>query len=406
MKLSLPPTAIDIPAITAKLDEIAHFLTEYQGYQRPASLMGGDFGTAIFLAQYADFANNEACSTKAIELIETSYEYLSQGRTNASFCNGLAGFGWGLHYLIGKGLLEIDFQEIHDSIGTLIAKDSLRLLQEKEYDFLHRGSGGILYFLELAHQKDAKEYLEEAVSLLHQSAVFDGPFIKWQHDPWKRLASYKGVNTSYVLGLAHGVPSILSLLSRIYEKGIAKDTCHRLTEGIIPWIKSMRLPEGFNSLYPSSETLGAPPTDSRLGWCYGDLGIARALLTAGQVFNNTEWLALAEEIYLFTSKRLDPDVNKIKDAAICHGSIGISHLFYDAWQHLQRDELLQTSNYWMEQTLKFAKYPSGYCGYQYATEKGPENTTIFLNGITGIGFGMLNRIHPPSSGWDRMLLMN
>lgn len=403
---ALPTRSTQTDTIHAKLEEIADFLVEFKDYKRATSLMGGDFGVAIFLAQYGRFKGNDRYSNKANQLIEKAYDVLANQYTAGSFCNGLAGLGWGLNYLIKEKLVEGDLTVIDEGLAPLIAASSIRLLKQGEYDYLHMGGSGFLYFLEQPDSANKRTYLEEAVELLYKTAKKENGSIKWQHDPNSRLERTQDLGVSYNLGLSHGIPSLLSLLSRVNAQGIAQEKCEEMVMGMMQWMQSTLLPLDANSLYPSSERLNVPNTASRLGWCYGDLGIARTLFTAGKAFNNQDWIDLATKTYSHAANRRDINKNIVRDAGICHGSAGISHMFYDAWTLIGHTEFLDASNYWLDITLEYANRPEGYCGYQAARDDFFENSTSFLDGISGIGLALLNRLDPGHAGWDRMLLMS
>src|SRR5690606_1218930 len=109
----------------------------------------------------------------------------------------------------------------------------------------------------------------------------------------------------YNLGLSHGIPSIISFLSLLngYEdfKAKADQTLRRA----ITYILSLRNDDiNAFSLFPSwiipnEETI----YDSRLAWCYGDLGIGIALWNASKSLNDSKLKITAQDILVHSAKR-------------------------------------------------------------------------------------------------------
>lgn len=392
-------------SLKGKLDEIASFFLSFNGYNHPTSIMGGDLGVAIFLAKYGKYVKEEQYIDKAIEIVSNCFDHIEQRFVPGSFCNGLAGVGWGLRHLVSNGLLEGDIENLTQGLEDVIYTNSLQLLEKGEYDYMHMGSGGLLYALEASGEKTSS-YLEKAVATLEETAKQTEEFCFWQHDPSGRIAHMTTQNPSYNLGLSHGVPSLIVLLSHVYEKGLATNQCKKLVTNSINWLLSVKLPKGYNSIYASMVSEERPNIASRLGWCYGDPGIAMTLLQAGSIFNEPAWTKEGTMLMVHGAKRRALEANMIRDATICHGTSGLAQIFHRAWSMTQAPSLLEASNYWLDQTLLMANRPEGYCGYQASRRDGHESVYSVLEGIAGIGLVFLNRLEEDTSTWDRMLLIS
>lgn len=393
-------------AIRNKLDEIAGFFLDFKKFNNPTSVLGGDFGAAIFLAKYGKYSGDERYTDKAMDILGNCFDHIEQHFVPGSFCNGLSGVGWGLRYMIKNELLDGDVDELTLGLEDLIYKNSLQLLEKGEYDYLHMGSGGLLYALE-ASSTQTSTYLQAAVSALEKTATQQGDqFCFWQHDPSGRIAHMATQNPSYNLGLSHGIPSLIVLLSHLYKSDIASEQCKTLTTHTINWLLSVKLPPGYRSVYASMVSEGRPNIASRLGWCYGDPGIAMTLLQAGDAFNEPSWTDQGRELLLHSAKRRHLVNNMIRDATICHGTSGLSHIFYRGWLETQEPSLLDASNYWLDQTLELGNRPEGFCGYQASRKDGYENVYSILEGVAGIGLVFLSRLEEDLPTWDRMLLIS
>jgi len=388
-----------------KLDEIALFFLTFTDYSHPSSIMGGDLGVAIFLSKYGKYAQDEQYIDKAIEIVSNCFDFVEKQFVPGSFCNGLAGVGWSLRHMISNGLIEGDADLLTKGLENIIYQNSLQFLGKGEYDYMHMGSGGLLYALEASNDQTTA-YLEKAVITLSKTAKQSGDLCFWQHDPSGRIAHMTTSNPSYNLGLSHGIPSLIVLLSHIYEAGHAMNECKKLVRNSINWLLANKLPDGYNSIYASMVSEGRPNIASRLGWCYGDPGIAMALLQAGSIFNEPLWTKEGTELLLHSAQRRDLVQNMIRDATICHGTSGLAQIFYRGWLQTQEPLLLSTSNFWLDQTLQMANRPQGFCGYQASRRDGHENVYSVLEGIAGIGLVFLNRLEEDLPTWDRMLLIS
>ncbi|WP_034266599.1 lanthionine synthetase C family protein [Actinospica robiniae] len=120
-------------------------------------------------------------------------------------------------------------------------------------------------------------------------------------------------------GMAHGAAGPLALLAMAARRGVRAAGQHAAIDIYAHWL------ETYGRFYWI--TLGQVPnpgTPPRLrpSWCYGVLGIARALQHAGIALNDPERKAAAEEAAL--NALTDPVVRELTcDASLCHGWAGL-----------------------------------------------------------------------------------
>ncbi|MFI6396200.1 lanthionine synthetase LanC family protein [Nonomuraea sp. NPDC050540] len=122
-------------------------------------------------------------------------------------------------------------------------------------------------------------------------------------------------------GMAHGIAGPLALLALAARRGIHVDGQREAITTFVTWL------EQFGSFYwitfdqlTADEPALASPL--RPSWCYGDLGIARALQLAALAYCSHARREKAEEIALAAladAKRLD----RVTDASLCHGWAGL-----------------------------------------------------------------------------------
>jgi lantibiotic biosynthesis protein len=148
---------------------------------------------------------------------------------------------------------------------------------------------------------------------------------------------------------------------------------------------------------------------SRLAWCYGDLGVGYAILKAGILTSNKNYVKYGEKILInLTNKTIQDEKTGVKDAGFCHGSAGIAHLFNKVFQYSNNERFYKASKYWMEVALKMQNSDGSYsrCHYldkeekwQYVKDNG------LIEGASGIGLSMLSYLEPNELSWDLCFLL-
>jgi hypothetical protein len=254
--------------------------------------------------------------------------------------------------------------------------------------------------------------LELIVERLSELAEVNGDEICWFTSPSllpsQQLEFYpKGY---YNLGLAHGVPGIIALLGRTQAAGIAQEKTSRLLQGSVRWLLNQRLDPKFNSSFPPFLVPEQKIEDCRLAWCYGDAGLAAALLLAARAVGNREWEEEALAIARKAANR-EPENCLVKDVCFCHGSAGLAHIF-NRFYHATREELFARScSYWLDQSLQFRKPGTGAAGYLVLAPD-TERTVAFqpryglIEGIAGVGLSLLAAISDVEPCWDRIFMVD
>ena len=131
---------------------------------------------------------------------------------------------------------------------------------------------------------------------------------------------------------------------------------------------------------------------SRLAWCYGDLGIATALIEAGNTLGNLELVEFGKQVLLYSSIRRDTRANYVHDSSVCHGSAGIAQIFRTHGIHLNSPELIDAAMYWEADILnRVVKDDDGKHTLLYydPEEGGYVKRGGILNGPSGAGLYLL-----------------
>jgi lantibiotic modifying enzyme len=136
----------------------------------------------------------------------------------------------------------------------------------------------------------------------------------------------------------------------------------------------------------------------RVAWCHGTLGVALALLMAGDVIGHEHLGRLSISILESVAKS-DKQTWGIVDHAICHGSMGCALVFQRASRTGASVVLQRVATELVSQTVYAhnKKHPLGYRTPNPAGE--PYDSAELLNGSAGIALSLLTMLAPVDLSW-------
>ena len=354
------------------------------------SLLGGDLGDIIFLYYYSRIDNRY--EPVADSLLDKVFDSLNVFPVVGTYCNGFTGLGIALLALETDGFVSGASEALHE-LDQQIDITFIQYVETGKIDFLHGFTGYGFYFLKCYDKNPiyAKNHLMTIVSALEQLAISHGNGIKWKFsdDPMKR----------YNISLSHGMSSVVMLLCKIIwsvnlEPAEAKQVI-RLIGGSVNYMLKQRIdPNKYGSWFVSTSTECEPHIrPSRLGWCYGDLGVAVALYHASDILQNSDLKQLAVEVLEYAAvKRRDPIKNTVYDTGLCHGAAGVAQIFKTMATCASSNVLEDASYYWDNMVMRNAiRTKNGYEYFSYNPQKRCyEQKSGLLDGGSGIGLYLLN----------------
>jgi lantibiotic biosynthesis protein len=394
--------------INKKITEIAKLLKNYTP-DHNIGLLSGSSGIAIFCLHYSTIKNDkkihavgQLCLEDIIEKISTSYNL-------HTYCAGIAGFGWTIEYLAAANLIEIDTNELLNDLDDYLGAYMQQDIRTNHYDYLHGAVGVGLYFIKRWQNNPEKAnlYLQELLLYLENTAHKSSNGCKWLC-----TLDHKKGTTGYNISLSHGSSAIAAFLAKLYTLGIEQERVKMLLISAMNYILAQQIDyEKYGSYFPaySIESSGDNLAGSRLGWCYGDLGIGIVLWNVGATLDNKEWQEQAVNILLSCTQRTLPEQHQITDAGLCHGAAGVAHIFNRMHRNTKIAPFKEAAEYWFQQTLAMATHTDGLAGYKaYRSLEygGWHNDYALLEGIAGICLSMFcytNNIDPI---WDECLLLS
>ena len=206
--------------------------------------------------------------------------------------------------------------------------------------------------------------------------------------------------------MAHGIAGVVPFLARVHRLGLAQQTVRPLLDGAVRWLLAHMADTASGPTVPYFVADSAEPGAARSGWCYGDPGVAAALLLAARDAGELAWAAAATGLAVRAAAR-PPGQTGVVDAGLCHGSAGLAHLFNQMYQMTAEPALADAARFWVERTLELcsAKAPGRGVALTEAARpawKGPG----LLEGAAGVALAMEAAATTAEPVWDQMLLVS
>ena len=210
------------------------------------------------------------------------------------------------------------------------------------------------------------------------------------------------------LGLSHGVPGPLALLSLAWREGVVVDGQREAVEGMMTLLTAWAVPvpsglawPGYLSLDHWRQGPGSAPAQRRPSWCYGAPGVSRAVQLAALAFDREDWHRLAQRSV--EALLAEPPARwRVDDSCLCHGWSGLLHVLGRFADHWPDPRLRACADGLATLVLDAfdARLPFGY--------RTPDGTDLpaFLEGSAGIALALdayaEGRV---LGGWDEVLVV-
>lgn len=355
---------------------------------------------------------------RSVELLNEAIDSAADiGSRNVALWGGLPNLGWLATHI--SNLLElcpdVPSEATDDPLSDL--DGALLALQEKgdpfygSYDLIGGLVGMGLYWLERRPAKRSDEGINRVVCILRERAEVMAPGLTWFTSadlvpPIQRPYFPEGY---YNLGMAHGIIGVLAFLARVAGEGIdsSENVQTMLHEGLRWFLAQTRSPDRI-SRFSSWMSPGHDCGDSRLGWCYGDLGIGIALQNIGTLVGDERVLSIGERL-LDRCLEWPLEQCHVNDAGLCHGAFGVAHIYNRAFQRCGKENYLLGSRRWFEIGMELRDADCGAAGFYTfdpAVENQKKTEHSILSGSIGVALALLAATNIISPGWDRQLLVS
>ncbi|KIC01666.1 lanthionine synthetase C family protein [Flavobacterium sp. PL02] len=392
--------------IKKNIDENCHLINEI-------GLLSGLSGLALFYYHYNKYFNIIDKNNDAFNCLSRSVDIINEGDFQFSYCYGVAGLGWVFEYLHRDNFFLESYGDTLLSNLDGFLKDNMDYnLDNKNIDLLHGAIGYGLFFLKrysgtknrkLKHRY--KLYLIELIQKINLMGEFENTDI----------VKFKSVNPvtfkeGYNLSLAHGNSSVINFYSRLYKFRVFRSLVEDVLKQNVNFIISSYSPEANStSLFPDLIDLnGVRNNNTRLAWCYGDLGVAISLWHASSVLKNPVLKNFSLDIFKHAAKRRVFENTYITDSGLCHGAFGVFQIFKFIYSKTNNEIFKEAADFWFKEGFERAIFDDGFAGFKTwnGAKKVWVNEISLLEGISGIGLALISLLSEEKINWDECLLIN
>jgi lantibiotic modifying enzyme len=392
--------ADSVRAILADLPAPGH------GPAAAPSLAEGAAGIAVLHAYLAACPPWRDHAALAAHCLRGATGAVADNPAEASLCGGLTGVGWAIAHLRDR-LPDFDGEDDLAEIDVALLNHLDRSPWPEDFDLVGGLVGFGVYALERLPRPAAVACLERVLGRLTETAERRPEGIAWWTNPaWLPPETRAQVPHGYYnVGLAHGVPGVIALLGQLCAAGVAVARARRLLAGAVQWLLAQQGPCGF----PYWVGPDADPKPARLAWCYGDPGVAAALLGAARGVDEPAWEGAALSIARRAARRPSEE-SGVVDVGLCHGAAGLGHLFNRLFQATGEPCLAEAARSWFQRALAMRRPGRGVGGFE-ARQPGDGGAMTWvadpglLTGAAGVALALLAATTPVEPAWDRALLV-
>lgn len=396
--------------LSEQIDDISRKIIKEKNELTEFGLLGGKTGITLLFAYLSKLYPEKAFLEVTFDYLNDISESLANDELNHSMSGGIAGAGFVFQHLRNIQILDteedLNLEQLDEFISKGIDIDYLT----NNWDPLHGMVGLGIYFLERNKETGDKKYLEKIVDYLARLRTDVGDYKVWITPGYQKYS-----NDNYNFGTAHGMPGILSFLAQVYSLGIRKNEIEEMISSCLPFLIKHEIKDAGHC-FPLTLEISTDQEEKhknpRLGWCYGDLCMAFALLHCGNALNNPEWTNKGIEIASKSTKRTIENAGCV-DAPFCHGTVGLVHLYHRIYKLTKNEIFKDAAQYWIDNTLNnFYKPGEGAGGYMFHSFNEERNSFemvpeySLLEGSAGIALVFLSYAFDIKPEWDIIFLAN
>jgi lantibiotic biosynthesis protein len=289
------------------------------------------------------------------------------------------------------------------------------------YDVISGAAGIGRYLLDrCAHGPSgpARTALTEVLTYLTALSRPIGDLPGW----WVDHAPDGGPGEHANAGLAHGVPGPLALLAVAWTAGVRVPGQDEAIDRYATWLLDRSGRDADGQYWPdtlSRDTLHSRPAElvrTRAAWCYGTLGVARALQLAGAAAGRPAWATAAVTAAEDAAEAVIADAHdghhghhgRPTEPGLCHGWGGLLHLTRRVAADAGDPPRLRLAADGLARRVIALYDPQTRFGFR---ARDPDTWELidmsgFLEGAAGTALALHAYAtgEPPASGWDAALL--
>jgi lantibiotic modifying enzyme len=349
---------------------------------------------ALFLAYADQSLPDRGFGKAALQCWDHAVEGIARHHFHPFLMGGFVGVAWVGQHL--RTVLAMEDPDPDADVDETLLSTLGRQPGRFDFDLVSGLVGMGVYGLERLPHPTAHRLVEAVIRLLAERALTDRGGLTWPSPeglraPYEQGGPYGELN----LGLAHGAPGVLAFLASAWSAGFQGADVRGMIDSAVNWIWAHRIADDPSSWFPAKRGVGTEIHVARTAWCYGDPGIAMALLLAGQALGSQEYLDRATSVAEAVAARPEA-LTRVQSASLCHGALGISHILHRFWEAMGNTRFASAARLWQLRADRFLR----------AGANDLEDTSL-LEGISGMGLVLTWSIKPEvKPQWDRLLLMS
>ena len=303
---------------------------------------------------------------------------LTTSRQMLGLFGGTAGIGWAVAQLADGDVAQLVCARIDAALEQAVDRDTW------PYDLIAGITGFGVYAL--ARGAAGQHLATRVVRALARRARPRPVGIAWHTAPTTLPASQREQAPLgyWNLGVAHGTPGVIAFL-----RAVGSD------------IAGARYGAWICGPADGTETHATP--SPALAWCYHDLGIALALLSAANVTGSSPWrddaLALARDC----ARRPSAEA-RIHGSSLCHGAAGAAHMFLRLHHATGEEVFADSAQRWFERALDMDPPLAEAASAEEAALKRLDPS--LLSGAAGVALALHAAITDVEPTWDGRLLLD
>lgn len=395
-----------------KIDEIYTIMNEYE-LPNEIGLLSGKIGFCLFYIYYAKYKKDKSIEYKGLVLLDQIREEISMMKVQ-SYIDVLkySEFGWLVMHLHQIGVINLE-NDYLDEIDEILYECCKLLISIDKYDCLNGAINiGIYFCNRLKSGTNNTKYLSHFISQIEEKAIYTLPnLVRWNSE-----IDYESGEIGVNLGIAHGIPGLILFLSKLSKMNKLFDVSSLISQACNYMMSVEQDYQHYNSYFKGVIAINEKynKKETRVGWCYGDLGVAYAFLSASflKIENYQEIQNKGFSYLEHTLRRMRNNTTGISEGCLCHGTSGAAHIYNRLYQKTGENKLKEAALYWYSETLKLGSTDSIFAGYnivsnlKWEKEQERERLFSFLEGICGIGLSLISSVSDLEPNWDEILLLS
>jgi hypothetical protein len=340
------------------------------------------------------------------------------GVVSIGMFGGLAGAAWAAHVI--DDAPDEPGSEDPDTLPPRVDAILVEALSRKEwsghYDLISGLVGFGVYFLARRRHALARRGLRLTLDRLESMAQPARGGSAWVTPAALLPAHHRRTHPEGMidLGIAHGVPGVVAfysavLLARVLP-GHEEASLRRSLLSAVGFLEAHRQPQREHAAFDWCVAPGVAGRAARTAWCYGDPGVALALLRASWALQDHALYDRALSLARACATRPD-DKCAVQDAGLCHGAAGLGHLFRRLGDATGDEVLREGARRWFRNTLALRR-PDELAGFPaFETADAPAGQGTYraspgiLAGAAGVGLALMSALGA-SADWDQRLLLD